>query len=296
MAKKSSEKKVDNNNSNRSNGNGLIIGFLLGIILMLVTIIVLFATNTISFNRIENEDRINEIKEEDKEAEKEEEKFVITFRDEKKEYKDSKGEVKITNTRNVPVISSSSNQMAADNMVEYMTSISDEQWDALNKNDYTKDDMIEVLPANIGIQYKFSVKAKNDNYITFELMMSGSMGGVGWPGLWGYTFNTTNGKIVSYKDMIIDSSADDYLYNYLIDAIKEYSGEGNLWEGNVTGEKNWKEVVKEVMFSEGHCYLTDKGMKFTFDKYSLGIGALGVPEVEVPFEKINSYLKSEYRK
>ncbi len=299
MAKKKVEKYKNsvNDTNDNSGGSGFIIGFLVGIIIMLLAIIALFAANVISFDNNKEEDKTGEVVDKkDDEEEEEKEKYVVTFKDEVKEFKNSKGEVVITNKRNKPVIVNSSNQVAADNMVDYLTDISNKQWDELNMNNYTKDDMLENLPLGIGIKYEFSLLINNDKYLTFEEVMSGSMGGVSWPGVWGYTFNTSNGELVSYRDMVKDTSADDFLYNYVISEIGENShNDGDLYEGNTYGEKNWKEVVKEMMFKEGHYYLTSKGLKFTFDKYSLGVGALGVQEVVVPIDKVNTYLEDGFK-
>ena len=52
--------------------------------------------------------------------------------------------------------------------------------------------------------------------ISISYDMNGSMGGVSWLGDWGYNFNKANGNVLDFSDVIVDSSASNNLYDYII--------------------------------------------------------------------------------
>lgn len=268
----------------RKKNNGLIIGILVVTVLCFAIFGVLLAKGAISFNG--NEKNL-------KETSNNENDFIISYKEETEEFKNSNGKVVITNKRNLPVISSN-NENITNNIVEYLTNVSNKDWKQLED---TSKGYAENFPDDysVGVDYLFRTILNNENILTIGYEMSGSMGGVSWLGNWGYNFNKEDGKLLELNDIINESSAKENLYQYIVDNIKNSQYYDVLWEGDdIT--PNWKVSVKDNMFKTGNWYFTDKGIMVTFDKYLLGPGSTGVVTVEIPFSELNQYLKDEYKR
>ena len=211
----------------------------------------------------------------------------ISYKTEKYEIKDSKSnEIVVGNERNLPVIESTKYKQSASKIVNYLTKVSNKDWDDLKEQ---SDELKENEPdiRNVGVSYLFDTIRKTDNYVTFAYNMEGSLGGVSWVGIWGYNFDVKTGDILEFDDVINSNNSKDDFYNYAIKELKSLDEDGF---------EDWKDTVKKDLFKTGNWYFTDDEIVFTFDKYSLGPGALGVVVVKVPYQDANQYLKSEYRK
>ena len=272
----------------KKKGNGLVIGILVGIIVCLLLLVGLLVSGVISFkfdSTSKKEESGTVIDEEG-----ENNNFDISYKEEVKEYKNKDGKVIISNKRNLPVIDSN-NKDVADKIANYLANISDEDWNNLNKNQSEDDDFVQNYSSQVGVSYLFSTKVINDNYVSIDYTMSGSMGGVSWAGNWGYNFNSASGEVLKIEDVMDYDSARESLYNYIISDVEKTHDQ--LWNDDTAG--NWKDIAKENMFKLGSWYFTDNGITVTFDKYLLGPGATGVVTVDIPFSELNKYLKDEYQ-
>lgn len=265
----------------------LVIGILVCIIICLLIFIGLLVGGVINLGNNTNEST-EDINDSGKVTENSD--FVITYKEEKEEFKNSNDKVVIINKRNLPIINSNSNKETADKIVNYLMTISDNDWKKLNetsKSDATAfpDDY------NVGVTYTFSTVMNTMSIVSISYDMDGGMGGVSWLGNWGYNFNKTNGDVLEFSDVIVDSSTSNNLYDYIINDIE--TNYENLWNDEVSGD--WKNIVKDNMFKLGNWLFTDKGITVTFDKYLLGPGAIGVVKVDIPYSELNKYLKDEYK-
>ena len=278
---------------------GLIIGILIVIIVCLVGFIGLLVSGVVSF-KVNNSSKATESLESNNSELNADAKvsensdFVITYKEETEEFKNSNGSVVITNKRNLPVISSNGNKSSADKIVKYLTDVSNKDWNDLKdtSNGYAKDFPDDY---KVGVEYKFGTVMNNTmSIVSFSYDMSGSMGGVSWIGNWCYNFDKSSGDVLEFDDVINNSSAKDNLYDYIVKDIENSGNYDSLWDNDVSGY--WKDLVKENMFNLGNWLFTDKGITVTFDKYLLGPGATGVISVDIPYGELNNYLKDEYKR
>ena len=281
----------------KKKSNGLIIGILIGVIVCLIVVIGLLVSGVINF-KVDNSSKTTESSEStskdlsDDEKVSENSDFVITYKEETEEFKNSNGNVVITNKRNLPVINSDDNKSSADKIVNYLTTLSDKDWNELKD---TSSDNAKDFPDsyNVGVEYMFSTVMNTISIVSFSYDMSGSMGGVSWLGNWGYNFDKSSGDVLKFDDVINNSNAKDNLYDYIVKDIENNNSNDDLWDDNVSG--NWKDKIKDNMFNLGNWLFTDKGITVTFDKYLLGPGATGVVSVDIPYSELNKYLKDEYK-
>ncbi len=72
------------------------------------------------------------------------------------------------------------------------------------------------------------------------------------------------------------------MYNFCLNYIKsDLELEGVLW--NDDGAGHWEEILRNQLFANGNWALTEKGIKFSFEKYILGPGAAGQITIEAPY-------------
>lgn len=208
-------------------------------------------------------------------------KFKITYRDE--EYKIGN----VTNKRNLPSISSDKYQGSADKIVASLTEKSNAEWTSINE--YADD--IQDIPYATGVNYMLSLIYENSSVLSFKFEHSGAMGGVPWDKSVGYNYNVKTGNLLTFGDVISVGSREVF-YDKVVSLIQKRADDA---DGGCLNA-DWKELVRNKMFSDGYWYFTDSGINFAFDRYELACGGFGTPVVTVPYSEINGYLVDGYKK
>jgi len=294
---------------NKKSNTGLIVTIVVLVMLLLFggTLLLLSSMGYLSFdaNNVKEEEKNenDDVKEDDENSEieipKVEEQenenhesqevtiddFKISFIDEIYTDENNNGLVKLKNVRNLPVIESKKYMNSADKIVNYLKEVSDVYWKQAkyDMNSYRNSQNSK----NIGINLNFSISRLLYRYVSFELIEYGGMGGVSWVSEVGYVFDIEIGDVLDFSSICVDESKKDNFYNYVINTI--------AGDPHYHLDENWKDVVKKDMFEIGNWYFTNVGVRFTFQKYSLGPGSNGVITVEMPYSEANQYLKNDYK-
>ena len=275
---------------NNKKSNGAIIGLLIGIIIMLLVFVALFATNTISFNsKTNNDDKTTNTKEDNTSEENNE--YQINYKEEEYRTKRSDGTEISNSTRNLPVIKNNKNQNAADKIVNYLTSVSNSNWDN-NVKPMADQVANDNLPySGLGVKYLFETGVVTNNRLTFNLTMTGGFGGVSWSSEEGFNFNAKTGEILTTENIAINK---DVFKKYLLNKTNEKINTIKINKDNCIND-NYDKKLEEEINKEGNWYFTKTELIIKLQKYTVACGAGGIIEVNLPKEEVNQYLKEEYK-
>ena len=248
----------------------------------------------------DNEEQENEETTEDEiQTEDEEEKLIpdiisISYKKETYTTKDKKG-VKITeNTRNIPEIKFSSNQKAADKIEQSLIEISDNEWNSNIKftaNELTDAEHLESLEPyeGLGATLYFTNHQISKQIITFELLLEGGFGGVGWYGFWGYSYDITTGELLTLKSLSDNyNELEKILLTEIKNELEKLKTEFEIYEMS-------DQQIIEYINKTGNWILTEKGISVIFQEYEISDGATGAIKVDIAKNKINNCLKEEYK-
>lgn len=277
---------MEANNKN----NKLVIILLFIIILVLVTFTTLLVTNTITFNISKNKDVTGDYNTNNNEVVEKEKinTFDISYTEEEVVYKSKNGYIWGRSKRNLPIIKNKNNQNAADKIATKLTKFSDDMWAQVSAPNYAIDWEIEN-DESWGVSYIFKTGVVTDNRLTFELLGEGSMGGVSWTSHAGYDFNAVTGELLTLEQISNDynifktflvKEAGDY-----IETIKDTSCINSDYQNN----------IEEIIAFDGNWYFQANSLTLVFPKYSIACGAGDVITVDIVKDKVNSYLKNEYK-
>ena len=272
--------------------NNKIVVILLGIIIILLGAITgLLATKTITFNtKSNNETKENKEEKSNDESNdnKEEDKYIISYEKEEYTTKRSDGTESTKSTRNLPKITNSKNQEAANKIVKFLTDISNQNWEDNIKK--VANDSSELPYSDLGVTYLYETGIETDNRLTFTLKMNGGFGGVSWLAEEGYNFDKKTGELLTFDTI---STNKDELEQYLLKKTKEKIEELRKRESNCINDdyqKNLEEISKN-----GNWYFTSSEIIIKLQKYTIACGAGGITEINISKEDVNQYLKDEYK-
>lgn len=146
--------------------------------------------------------------------------------------------------------------------------------------DYRKDNM------GLDILYDENIMINNicetDTYITYETSMSGCHGGVGWSETFGRTFSKKDG----HKIKILKNTNSTNFMQLLIQTVVNEVG----------GSEGLNDSFFQSPMSEAEPYLVNGAVKFVYQKYEIGPGALGEIQVLIYKNDILPYLTDEAKK
>ena len=146
--------------------------------------------------------------------------------------------------------------------------------------DYRKDNM------GLDILYDENIMINNicetDTYITYETSMSGCHGGVGWSETFGRTFSKKDG----HKIKILKNTNSTNFMQLLIQTVVNEVG----------GSEGLNDSFFQSPMSEAEPYLVNGAVKFFYQKYEIGPGALGEIQVLIYKNDILPYLTDEAKK
>lgn len=208
----------------------------------------------------------------------------ITYKTDKYETKDKKGNVVTSNERNLPVITNI-DESVANKIVNSLTEISNKEWEEIlsSANDI---DSEQQENTNLGVKFIISTDYISENFVSFRSELSGGFGGVGWSNTDLYIYNLKTGNKLEIKDIASDE-------NGLKEEIKKYISEKVVSKVECLND-NWTELLDDNILKSWN--ITKTGMNIIIPRYQIACGSAGAIEVNIPFSNINKYLNDEYKK
>lgn len=143
-----------------------------------------------------------------------------------------------------------------------------------------EEDSIESMPWYEEIS--INRVCETDRLVSYEVDFGGSHGGVGDGVNYGVTFSKYDGTIIR----VIAHPSDSKLKSFLIKYIKTYLDSDNQ-------EMIFDEEFYKHPFPRKDPFITDKGIRFVYQKYEMAAGAAGVIDVTIPFSEIADYMSEE---
>ena len=226
----------------------------------------------------------------DKKTEEKKNKMEIVVKYETKKYDrstDNKGLI-INNSLSLPSSISVEN---GDKIVEYMNKALENDWtDIKEQTDYAIDNYDPDFQYNdqYGIEYVTNHYI-NKNLIVFNVVTSGSMGGVGWHESRYYNFNLETGEAYKLEDFCKDVKAcKEFMVEEFNKLLKTDQRFKNLEEG-------YQKIVAEEIFKEGNFGLSKDGLTLTVPEYKISDGAAGNFVYTLSYLELDEYLKDEFK-
>ena len=243
-----------------------IIIILLVVAIGLTAFITLLLTGTIKLNKNDNST------------------FNVTYKEE--EYvKSTPDGIEIRNLRNIPNITNSSNKEVANTITNYLTEVSNKEWDNIKK---TTDDVVEsnVKEEDMGITLLYKESIVTSGRLSFTLEMTGNFGGVTWNNESAYNFDAKTGKILTLKDIgqgafdIVKKECEDYIE--MSEEIKS----------QVYYEKEERQSLDELLSKEETWYFEYNQLVIILPKNSISNQEVKIP---IAKSKINDSLYEQYK-
>ena len=212
--------------------------------------------------------------------------FKIEYKEESFALKNKKGKEMIENKRYLPILTSDDFQMQADKITSQLAFYSDIVWNDISEQSKL---YVDELDSKVGVNYIPKVIEQNDVYFTFVYDLSGSLGEFSKEDRKGYTFSVVTGDLLTLDSITTDKTQLlDKCYNKLSSYIVHQEYKGDL-------DEKWYDKLKILIEKEENWYLTKDGISFTFPKYSLGTGYIGVISYTVSYDELEDYILEEYK-
>lgn len=221
-------------------------------------------------------------------------KIVITYTEEKHNTKNKKGIIITENIRNIPSITFSSNQKAADKIEKSLIEFSDNEWNnnilIVAKETAEEEPFAESTePESLGASLLFSNTPSHNQRITFNLGLEGGFGGVGWVNSYGYNYDLTTGELLTLKTI-----TDDY-QTLIKDLTAEVERQLNIFKKEFEIYEVSETELIGFITKTGNWYFAEDKLIIIFQKYDIADGATGPIVIEIDKEFINPHLKDEYK-
>ena len=123
---------------------------------------------------------------------------------------------------------------------------------------------------------------ETNRLVSYEVDFGGNHGGVGGGTNYGATFSKSNGNIIR----VIAHPSDSKLRSLLIKSIHSHFDSDSE-------EMVFEEDLNKHPYPSKEPFITDKGVRFIYQKYEIGAGALGVVDITIPFSEIADYMTEE---
>ena len=117
---------------------------------------------------------------------------------------------------------------------------------------------------------------ETEKLVSYQVDFGGSHGGVGGGTLYGATFRKSDGHIVR----VIDNPSDSRLKSCLIRFVNSSSDVDD-------------DELEDHPYPKKDPFITEKGVRFIYQKYEIGPGALGVVDIVIPYADIAEYMSEE---
>ena len=222
-----------------------------------------------------------------------EDEITITYTEESSTTTNKKNVIIAENNRNIPEIIYPSNQNVADKIEKSLIQLSDKEWDDIIS---TSKEIAEVGPfaestetEGLGASLTFSNLPIYNKRITFNLILEGGFGGVGWFNCYGYNYDITTGELLTFE-----SITNDYT-KLMTDLMPEVNRKLDIIKKETEIYETSEERLKTLITTNGNWYFTATGLLIVFQKYEIADGATGPVAIEISKDFINPYLKDEYK-
>lgn len=123
---------------------------------------------------------------------------------------------------------------------------------------------------------------ETEKLISYLVSFGGSHGGVGGGTLYGATFSKTDGHIVRVIDYPSDSRLKSLLIRYVNSSLD-----------NDRKELLFVDDLHAHPYPKKDPFITEKGVRFIYQKYEIGAGALGDVDVVIPYADIAEYMSED---
>ena len=141
-------------------------------------------------------------------------------------------------------------------------------------------DSIDSFSWEESISVKMVCETKN--LISYQVNFGGSHGGVGGGTLYGATFSKTDGHIVRVIDYPSDSRLKSLLIRYVNSSLD-----------NDRKELLFVDDLHAHPYPKKDPFITEKGVRFIYQKYEIGAGALGDVDIVIPYSDIAEYMSED---
>lgn len=129
--------------------------------------------------------------------------------------------------------------------------------------------------AHYGIDADYIVKTDNEKYLSVDIYVVNTVGSSSTVHKF-YNFDKTTGEVIHLKDII----KEDYIED-VAKIIETEIEKRNKEEGHEIYYATYDEIV-ELLNKKEEFYINENGKPvIVFDKYEIGIGAIGCPEFEI---------------
>lgn len=222
--------------------------------------------------------------------------ITITYEDKSREEKDANGNLLLTITGNMPIITIKNNEAATQKIKEYY----DEKQKKLEEkvNEYIKyatdnytllntDQVQYWMGYELGETYE---SARVDNAVISMVEESYEYAGGAHPNTTrsAQNFDTQTGQHLTLNDVLTDvSKGTEFINNYLLEKMKESKDDVGFFE-------DYESSVKDILTDETW-YLNDEGFVVISNPYIVSPYAAGIQEYVIPYSEF-PYLAEKYQK
>lgn len=123
---------------------------------------------------------------------------------------------------------------------------------------------------------------ETENLISYQVDFGGSHGGVGGGTLYGATFSKADGHIVR----VIENPSNPKFKSCVIKYV-------NRSLDNDSKEMLSVDELRAHPYPNKEPFITEKGVRFIYQKYEIGAGALGEVDLVIPYSVISEYMSED---
>jgi hypothetical protein len=123
---------------------------------------------------------------------------------------------------------------------------------------------------------------ETEKLISYQVSFGGSHGGVGGGTLYGATFSKADGHIVN----VIENPSNPKFKSCVIKYV-------NRSIDNDSKEMLSDDELRAHPYPNKEPFITEKGVRFIYQKYEIGAGALGVVDIIIPYSIIAEYMSED---
>lgn len=140
---------------------------------------------------------------------------------------------------------------------------------------------------NLSLKWSFEISRNDSKVISIKNVSTGSLGGVSWDNIKGYSFDVSTGELINEIKNITDNEQE--LTKFVDSNIENYF-KSNKQKLSLYNEYK---AANEGKIEENNWYLSNDGLTVCYEKYKISPFTF---EYTVPYSEINSMLNSKASK